>query len=84
MGIKKRPTTWASVPGQNYSNRARYHLRRRLNHRKVLMKDGLECAAPKTLSNFILGKADMTINKLDQIATELGTTVHAMLRRIPE
>jgi hypothetical protein len=66
------------------SNRARYNLRRVLIDKGIVVKYGLKAAVAKTLINFMLGYSDMTISKLNDIATELGTDLFDMLKPIPE
>jgi len=80
---KKQPITWSLVPGQEYSNRARYNIRRVMIAKGMPIKHGTESCAPKTLHNFCHGKADMTIGKLQQVAVDLNVSMATLFRRVP-
>jgi hypothetical protein len=78
-----RPFAWRPREGEEYANRARFHVHRLMTRKKLPISGGLKCAAPRTLHKFITGRSDMTITMLENIAEELGSTLPAMFRPRP-
>ena len=74
---------WTEVPGQEYSNRARYHLRRLMHERGYPFSEGLNAYAARSMYNFVHEGADITLFKLELIAEELDVKVETMLLPIP-
>lgn len=78
-----RPFSWKPRAGEEFANRARYHIHRLMTRKKLPISGGLKCAAPRTLTKFINGESDMTITMLENVAEELGTSLPAMFRPRP-
>lgn len=81
--MRPKPFKWKPRPGQEFANRARFHIHRLLTAREIPITQGLKCCASRTLYKFINGRSDMTITMLENVASELGTSVLGLFRPRP-
>jgi hypothetical protein len=77
---------WKPVEGQDWSNRARYHVYRlmRLRNLPASDKNVIPGVSPKTLYNFLVGDSDMTITRLGLIADACGVQMRTLFDPIPD
>lgn len=77
--------SWKSVPGQDYSNRARYNICYFMRKNNIAASSNvIPGVSAKKIYLFLSGKQDITISKLGLIANYLGMDICNLFYPIPE